>query len=198
MDSRFYMFDRSPAHKLVAGPVTGRSGLRGGIVLKVPAGTAILSERPTNGRETVLSHAEPGWYAIADRAALTGTDIVDPQQETDELGAPNVTFTFTAQGRSAFRQVTRTIARRGRAEAPGRPTGRAGERFSGHFALTFDGEIETRPIINFAYFPNGIDPRVGAQISGGFTSVQEARDLAAILRIGSLPIELVLVRRSPL
>jgi SecD/SecF fusion protein len=196
--SRFYMFDRSAAHELIAGPVADRSGLRGGIVLKVPAGTAIVSEPPTDGLGEVLTAAEPGWYALKDRPSLTGADIVRPKQEVDELGVPNVTFGFTASGRIAFRRVTRAIALRGRAEAPDPVTGRQGERYSGHLALVFDGEVKTRPIIDFVNFPTGIDGRTGAQIAGGFATAQEARDLATILRAGSLPVGLTLVRQSPL
>jgi SecD/SecF fusion protein len=196
--SRFYVFDRSATHELIAGPVADRAGLRGGIVLKVPVGTAIVSEQPTNGLGAVLTAADPGWYALKDRPVLTGADIVNPKQEIDEFGSPNVTFGFTAEGRVAFEQVTRTIALRGRAAAPGQVTARKAERFSGHFALVFDDEVKTRPIINFAYFPNGIDGRTGAQIAGGFANLQEARDLATILRTGALPIDLTLVRQRTL
>jgi preprotein translocase subunit SecD len=58
--------------------------------------------------------------------------------------------------------------------------------------------VKTRPLINFAYFPDGIDGRTGAQIAGGFASVQEAQDLAAILRAGTLPIKLKLIRQRAL
>ena len=58
-----------------------------------------------------------------------------------------------------------------------------------------DGEIVSRPIINFVENPDGIDGRTGAQISGSFT-IQEAQDLAEFLRIGALPIDLKLISQS--
>jgi SecD/SecF fusion protein len=52
-----------------------------------------------------------------------------------------------------------------------------------------------RPIINFVQNPDGVDGQTGAQISGGFATVQEAQDLARILKIGGLPINMILVRQ---
>ncbi|HEY7950774.1 MAG TPA: hypothetical protein VID51_08075 [Solirubrobacterales bacterium] len=202
---RFYMFDRSAAHELLAGPVAKRADLRGtgdarrdGIVLVVPIGTTIVSEQPTDELGEVLTAGEPGWYALKDRPALTAVDIVNPRQESAGLGQPNVTFAFTAKGRVAFERVTREIAFRGQARASGRVSSREAERLSGRFAVVFDHEVKTRPIINFAENPNGIDGRTGAQISGGFTSFREAKDLAAILRTGSLPVSLKLTRQRTL
>ena len=40
------------------------------------------------------------------------------------------------------------------------------DQFSGPFAIVLDGELVSRPIINFGENPNGIDGRTGAQISG--------------------------------
>lgn len=194
------MFNRS--HELIAGPATDRAALRNGsrhgIVLKVPVGTTIVAEQPTNTRGKVLTAADPGWYALRDRPALTATEIVDPRQEVDELGQPNVTFGFTPKGRAAFERLTRELAYRGRAAALGHVTGSEGESLSYHLAVVFDGEVKTRPIVNFVDFPNGIDGRLGAQISGGFANIQEAQDLAAILRTGSLPIEMTLARQRTL
>lgn len=195
---RFYMFDRTPVHQLIAGPVPKRAALgrrrRGEVVLKVPVGIAIVSEQPSNKAGEVMSAAEPGWFALRDRPELTGADIVNPQQETDEFGQPDVTFDFTKKGRTAFQRVTRAVARCGRSEALGAVTAEAAEALSCHFAVILDNEVQTRPIINFVYTPNGINGRTGAQISGGFNNIREARDLAATLGIGTLPIELTLVR----
>lgn len=198
---RFYMFDRSPAHKLTAGPFSARAQLRNAvgqrarhndIVLKVPVGTTIVSEHPSSRTGEVLMAAEPGWFALRDRPALNGRDIVNPSQEVDAAGQPNVTFGFTAQGRVAFERLTRRIARRGRAAAIGPVNGYGAEALSGHLATVFDGEVKTRPIINFADFPNGIDGRTGAQISGGFPNIRAAQDFVNILKIGGLPINMTL------
>jgi preprotein translocase subunit SecD len=56
----------------------------------------------------------------------------------------------------------------------------------------------TLPIINFADFPHGIDGRFGAQIAGGFANIAQAKRLATILKIGTLPINLTLIRQQVL
>jgi SecD/SecF fusion protein len=144
----------------------------------------------------VLDEAEPGWYALKDNPALSGTDITNPKQETDETGQPNVVFQFTDKGREAFQDVTRKIAQRGQARAIGPASGEQAEQLSGHFAVVLDNEVKTRPIIDFSQNPDGIDGRTGAQISGGFTSIQEAQDIATFLQIGSLPINLKLISQT--
>ena len=125
---RFYVFDRSPTHRLAAGPFSDRAELRSAtgqsqrhndIVLKVPVGTTIVSEPPVSRSGEVIAAAEPGWFALKDRPALNGLDIVRPNQEVDEVGQPNVTFGFTGKGRTAFERLTRKIAKRGRAAAIG-------------------------------------------------------------------------------
>ena len=114
-----------------------------------------------------------------------------PKQQTDQGGAPNVTFEFTEAGREAFQEVTRRIAQRGAAQAPPNAcaTPEGGDQFSDSFAVVLDNEIVSRPIINFCENPDGIDGRTGAQIAGGF-KLQEAQDLADVLKTGALPIDL--------
>jgi SecD/SecF fusion protein len=201
---RFYMFERSAAHKLIAGPVSHRADLLAGdrrrrhrvIVLKVPVGTVIVTEQPVSRLGESIAGAPPGWYALRDDPALTGSEIVHVSPIVQEFGSPAITFGFTKKGRVAFKRVTRAIARRGRAQALGPVSPNVAAELSGHFALILDNVVKTRPIINFAEFPNGINGRVGAQISGGFANLQEARDLATILKIGPLPINLLLVRQT--
>ena len=83
-------------------------------------------------------------------------------------------FNFTDAGREAFANVTQQIATRGAEDcfaATGTPCGgipsNQADQFSGSFAIVLDGELISRPIINFVDNPNGIDGRTGAQISGG-------------------------------
>jgi SecD/SecF fusion protein len=215
---RYYLFDGTPQHKLLAGPefseedlfisATGRKRPHKKeceneeigecqIVLKVPAGTIVVSEQPSDPNGKPVEGIEnAGWYALKDNPALSGTDITNPKQETDELGQPNVVFTFTDKGREAFQSVTRQIAQRGQARAIGPASEEQAEAISGHFAVVLDNEVKTRPIINFQQNPDGIDGRTGAQISGGFQSIQEAQDIATFLQIGSLPINLKLISQT--
>ncbi|HEU4392927.1 MAG TPA: protein translocase subunit SecD [Solirubrobacterales bacterium] len=204
---RYYLFERDGKHDMIAGPEltkedlyispTGEKRARNGIVVEVPPGTILVSEYPTDQEGTVDRTARPGWYALKDDPALSGTDITDPKQGYEETtGAPNVSFGFTDSGREAFKEVTRAIAQRGQAQAIGPATGEQAAALSGHFAVVLDNEIKTRPIINFSENPEGIDGRTGAQISGGFVSTQEAQDLATVLQIGALPINLKLISQT--
>jgi SecD/SecF fusion protein len=204
---RYYLFSKDLTHKLLAGPefseedlfitATGQKRSHNGTVKKVPAGTIVVSEQPSDPSGKVIEGIEnAGWYALKDDPALSGTDITNPKQETDEGGQPNVTFTFTDDGRQAFQDVTRRIAQRGQARAIGPVSGEQAAQLSGHFAVVLDNEVKTRPIIDFSQNPDGIDGRLGAQISGGFTSIQEAQDLATFLQIGALPINLKLISQT--
>jgi SecD/SecF fusion protein len=215
---RYYLFDGSPQHKLIAGPEFSKEDLFISAtgkkrphkkeckdeeigdcqqVLVVPPGTIVVSEQPTDSSGKPIEGIEnAGWFALKDNPALSGTDITNPKQETDEFGQPNVTFTFTDDGRKAFQDVTRRIAQRGQARAIGPASGEQAEQLSGRFAVVLDNEIKTAPIIDFSQNPDGIDGRTGAQISGGFTSIQEAQDLATFLQIGALPINLKLISQT--
>jgi SecD/SecF fusion protein len=220
--NRYYLFSPDEKHKLIAGPeftkadlfITatgktrvenrkcqdqepGKSAEKGCPIIGIVApGTIVVSELPSDSSGAVISEAEPGWFALHDEPSLSGKEITDPKQERDELGNPNVVFNFTDSGRQAFQEVTRRIAQRGQARAIGPVTGETAEALSGRFAVVLDNEVKTRPLINFAENPDGIDGRTGAQISGGFTSIQEAQDLATFLQIGALPINLKLISQS--
>jgi SecD/SecF fusion protein len=215
---RYYLFDGTQQHKLLAGPEFARKDLFISAtgekrdrkkeckdeeigdcqtVLQVPPGTIVVSEQPSDGSGTVIDGIEnAGWLALKDNPALSGTDITDPKQEFDELQQPNVTFGFTDEGQEAFQQVTRQIAQRGQARAIGPASEEQVQELAGRFAVVLDNEIKTAPIIDFTENPDGIDGRQGAQISGGFNSITEAQDLATFLQIGALPINLKLISQT--
>jgi len=203
---RYYLFGKAEPHKLIAGPElakkdlyispTGKKRPKDGIVVEVPAGTVLVSEYPSNELGELDETAEPGWYALKDKPALSGSDITNPEQSYGPNNEPIVTFQFTGSGREAFQDTTRRIAQRGQASAIGPVGAEEAAALSGHFAVILDNEVKTRPIINFAENPDGIDGRTGAQISGGFNSIQDAQDLATTLQIGALPINLKLISET--
>ncbi|HEU5105616.1 MAG TPA: protein translocase subunit SecD [Solirubrobacterales bacterium] len=203
---RFYLFEKAEPHDLIAGPelakkdlyisATGKKRPKSGIVVEVPAGTIVVSELPIDEAGEVIADGEPGWYALKDQPALSGNDITNPEQAYGPNNEPLVSFGFTDDGRDAFQEVTRQIAQRGQAQAIGPVSGEEAEQLSGHFAVVLDNEVKTRPIINFAENPDGIDGRTGAQISGGFTNIDEAQELATTLQIGALPISLKLISQT--
>ncbi|MEK6277307.1 MAG: protein translocase subunit SecD [Actinomycetota bacterium] len=197
---RYYLFEEKPPHRLIAGPESARSDLfitatgrkrpHKGIVVRVPRGTLVTSGTP---QADPVCTSKDCYFVLHDRPSLSGSDLKDPKQEFDpSTNQPNVTFGFTDSGRGKFQDVTREIAQRGAANAlPGENPAAA----SDHFAVVLDNEVVSRPIINYAENPDGIDGRTGAQISGDFTSGQ-AQDLAEFLKRGALQIDLKLISQS--
>jgi len=203
---RYYLFEKDKPHDLIAGPElakkdlyispTGQKRPKNGIVVEVPPGTLLVSEYPTDAEGQLNESGDPGWFALKDKPALSGNDITNPEQTYEQAtNAPVVSFQFTDDGRDAFQEVTRQIAQRGQAQAIGPVSAEEAAQLSGHFAVVLDNEVKTRPIINFAENPDGIDGRQGAQIAGGF-DLQEAQDLATTLQIGALPISLKLISQT--
>jgi SecD/SecF fusion protein len=188
----YYLF--RPNKLLAAGPDATREDLlaeydgrvpKGYEVLKVPEGTVVLrAERPEN-----LADDAPfeRYFVVRDNPEVRGTDLKDPRQEFDPTTRePIVTFRFTDQGRENFQEVTRRLAERGQTQqVPGQPV----ESSFQTFAIVLDREVVSRPFIDYRENPDGIDGRTGAQISGGF-KLQEAQDLADVLKTGALPINL--------
>ena len=204
----YYLFDRDSL-ELLTEPSQDRSDLfldfprerqpKDSVVLEVPQGTRVVEEPPQDDPATDQdeSTGPPEHFVLRDRPELSGTDITNPEQNSDPTtNQPNVTFEFTDEGRESFEEITSRIAQRAAGEAPpGVTTPAQAEALSDHFAIVLDDLVQSRPIINFVENPNGIDGRTGAQISGSFT-ISEAQDLAETLRIGALPIELKLISQS--
>ncbi len=156
-------------------------------VIELPAGVLVLREQ----RADADSPKPDRWWVVQDRPSLSGTDIKSPEQSVNPSGQPNVTFNFTDQGRDAFQAVTRRVAERGVDNAFGQDP----QATSQHFAIALDDELVSAPLIDWRQNPDGIDGSTGAEISGSFT-IQSAQDLAKILKIGALPLELKEVSRS--
>jgi preprotein translocase subunit SecD len=107
-------------------------------------------------------------YLIEKRVMVAGEDLVDAQPGFDQrTNEPIVTFRFNTNGARRFAQVTQANV--------GRP-----------FAIVLDDEVISAPIIR--------EPILGGtgQISGNFT-VEQANDLAILLRAGALPAKLTIV-----
>lgn len=107
-------------------------------------------------------------YLVEKQVRVSGEDLVDAQPGYDQTTSePLVTFRFNSNGARRFATTTQ--------EAVGRP-----------FAIVLDNEVISAPVIR--------EPILGGsgQISGSFT-VQEANDLAILLRAGALPAPLVVV-----
>ena len=155
-------------------------------VLEVPEGIlAVRDPKPS------ADAPDPDrFWVIQNNPALSGTDIRNPEQDFDQRlgGGPNVRFEFNDRGREAFQRITREIAQRGRDNAFGAAEPQ-------HFAIVLDDELISAPSIDYLEYPDGIDGRTGAEITGSFT-IDSAQELAKILEIGALPVRLELVSRS--
>ena len=125
---------------------------------------------PPPHAEVLYGRGDRQPYMVYKRSVLTGRDLVDAQAAFDaRTGEPVITFRFSAEGARRFAQVTQ--------ENVGNP-----------FAIVFDNEVLSAPIIR--------EPILGGsgQISGSFT-VQDANDMALLLRAGELPGKLTLIEQ---
>ncbi|MBN1871894.1 MAG: protein translocase subunit SecD, partial [Candidatus Omnitrophica bacterium] len=100
---------------------------------------------------------------LEDKAVLTGDTIVDANVEFSQrtFGEPYVSLTLDSKGGRLFSQIT-------------------GQNANKRLAIVLDGVVESAPVIR-ERIPSG-----RAQITGRF-SVEEANDLAVVLRAGALP-----------
>ncbi len=202
---QYYLFN-SQTHAWIAGPseverdlfseLPGQKQPPNTEVLTVPQGTLVVQQEAQAGQEQTDDPNAAAWFVIRDRPALSGTDIKDPKASFDQFDQPNVTFSFTDQGREEFSDVTKAIAQRGLQNAPPGVAGNSqlADQYSGHFAIVLDQQIKSRPIVNFVDNPNGIDGRTGAEING--LTQGESNDLAQILQIGALPVTLTQISSS--
>ena len=109
-------------------------------------------------------------YLIEKRIMVSGEDLTDAQPGFDQrTSEPIVSFKFNINGARRFAQVTQ--------ENVGRP-----------FAIVLANEVISAPVIR--------EPILGGsgQISGSFT-VQQANDLAILLRAGALPAPLTVIEQ---
>ncbi|MDG2186671.1 MAG: protein translocase subunit SecD [Hyphomicrobiales bacterium] len=107
-------------------------------------------------------------YIVMKRSIIGGDNLVDAQPGFDsQTNQPIVNFRFDGQGARKFGKIT--------SDNVGKP-----------FAIVLDNEVISSPIIN--------EPILGGSgmISGSF-SVQEANDLAILLRAGALPAPLIIL-----
>ncbi len=118
--------------------------------------------------EILLGTKQREPYVIKKAVAVSGGDLTDAQPGFDQrTSEPIVNFRFNSSGARRFAQITQ--------ENVGRP-----------FAIVLDNQVISTPVIR--------EPILGGsgQISGGF-SVQEANDLAILLRAGALPAPLTII-----
>jgi len=136
--------------------------------------TTVSPDQAQQGRvppdsEVLMSSTAPKIpYVIKKKVLVSGGDLTDAQPGFDQRsGEPIVSFRFNTSGSRKFAQAT--------SENVGQP-----------FAIVLDNEVISAPVIR--------EPITGGagQISGNFT-VQQANDLAILLRAGALPAPLTVI-----
>jgi SecD/SecF fusion protein len=185
-------------HCYLAGPQDTRSHLYAslptgltaseGDVLTVQQGTTVLQASPPQP-PAGLGWGDPKaqFYVLKDHVWIFGHDIADAHQSTEPPApSPDDSLTFTRGGQAFYQTLTAQVARRG-ALLSGH-----GKTYDQHFAIALDTQLLSVPFIDFRFFPDGIAGNTGAAIFGGFT-LTSARNLAAELRLGELPLNLTLI-----
>ena len=125
---------------------------------KVPPDSQILYEEVKNKETGTVIDKRP--WLLKKRTLLTGDRLVDARVSLDSA-QPYVSLRFDSKGAKIFKTVT---------------AANVGEQL----AIVLDNVVESAPVIKDAISGGR------AQITGSFT-MQEAKDLAIVLRAGALP-----------
>src|SRR6476661_5420029 len=132
---------------------------------KLPEGDQILFERAVE-KDTGREYRIP--YLVKKRVMLTGDVLSDARVSIGQFNDPYVSITFDSKGGREFERIT-------------------GDNIKKRMAIVLDNTIYSAPVIQ--------DRITGghAQITGTF-SMQEANDLAIVLRAGALPAPLKIIQ----
>ena len=132
---------------------------------KLPVGDQILFERVVE-KDTGREYRIP--YLVKKRVMLTGDVLSDARVSIGQFNDPYVSITFDSKGGREFERIT-------------------GDNIKKRMAIVLDNTIYSAPVIQ--------DRISGghAQITGTF-SMQEANDLAIVLRAGALPAPLKIIQ----
>jgi len=111
-------------------------------------------------------------YLLKSKAMITGDALENAQVKiSDRFGEPHVALTFNARGAADFERIT-------------------GENVKKRLAIVLDGIVHSAPVIQEKISGGQ------AQVTGNFT-MEEARDLAIVLRAGPLPAPVQILEERP-
>ncbi len=135
----------------------------------VPPDQALQGRVPPDSEVLMSAQSPKVPYVVKKQVLVSGGDLTDSQPgfDSQRSGEPIVSFRFNTSGSRKFARAT--------TDNVGQP-----------FAIVLDNEVISAPVIR--------EPITGGsgQISGGFT-VQQANDLAILLRAGALPAPLTII-----
>ena len=129
----------------------------------VPANSEILYERVLDTVTKRQKDKVP--YLVLKKVELTGDLLSNAVVQIDQYNRPYVSISFNREGATIFGRIT-------------------GENVGKRMAIVLDGNVYSAPVIREKISGGS------AMISGSFT-YEEARDLALVLRAGSLPAPLI-------
>lgn len=124
---------------------------------KVPEGAEIVKRQDVEAEEQVQLSS---YFLLEKEAKVTGADLKDARVTRDEFNLPAVSFEFGREGARKFGELTSANIDKG-------------------LAIVLDNRVQSAPVIRSRITDQG-------QITGNFT-MEEATDLAIVLRAGALP-----------
>ena len=116
----------------------------------------------------VMKSKEGGYLPLTDTVAVSGADLEDARVTTGEYGYPAVSFQFNSDGAKKFGNLT-------------------GANIGKQLAIVLDNTVQSAPRINSRITSQG-------QITGQF-KMEEARQLAIVLRAGALPAPVSIIEK---
>ena len=143
--------------------IVNTSGITEEIILQ---GQGVSSKEELAGKNLEIHRGETGnqnenFFLTEDVATVTGESIADARITFDNFGRPAVLFRFKGDGATKFGELT-------------------GNNIGKRLAIVLDGTVKSAPVVNDRITYEGT-------ITGTFTP-EEAKDLALVLRSGSLPV----------
>jgi protein-export membrane protein SecD len=151
--------------------VITRAGVLTFNLVDVEADPATYEPGESRGGRIALPSDETGGAPVVvfEDPIITGSDLQNASQGFDERGRPNIQFLLRPAGAQKFGRAT--------GEKVGRP-----------FAIVLDNRVVSAPVIQSPILSGS------GQITGDF-SIEEAGNLAIILRAGALPAKLTVAER---
>ncbi|HRU38655.1 MAG TPA: protein translocase subunit SecD [Candidatus Goldiibacteriota bacterium] len=132
------------------------------------AGNTVASKVPEN--LMVLKNREGSRLVLEKRNVVTGADLVDAKVHVGQFGEPVVWFKFSPEGGRKFAEVT-------------------GDNVGRKLAIVLDDTVYSDPVIK-----SRISGGEGI-IEGSFT-IDDAKDLALVLRAGALPAPVKILNKN--
>ncbi len=144
------------------GPASTREALLGATGGAIPSNMEVVAGASDNA-PAPGERPETVFYMVRTVAAITGRDLRNARQSLDEHNRPAVSFTLNNEGARKFGRVT-------------------GDNVGRRLAIILDNRVQSAPVIETRITDEG-------RITGTF-SIQDAQDLALVLRSGALPASL--------